>query len=95
MKCALNCVHGCLAKCSHVYYSGGIDPSRNCYVDCTKNCLPSCISHGTVHASGAELTALTASAEKSVEASALLAHTGSASESMEMLRTSLPRGSFR
>merc|ERR1719482_871623 len=43
IKCALNCVHGCLGKCSHIYSTDGIGPSRQCYVDCTRKCLPACV----------------------------------------------------
>merc|ERR1711907_46207 len=45
IKCALNCVHGCLGKCSHIYASDGIGPSRQCYVDCTRKCLPEDLWH--------------------------------------------------
>ena len=44
MKCALNCVHGCLGKCSHIYTQDGIGPSRTCYMDCTRKCLPTCVA---------------------------------------------------
>merc|ERR1712048_447181 len=43
VKCALNCVHGCLGKCSHVYSNDGVGPSRQCYVQCTRECLPACV----------------------------------------------------
>ena len=42
MKCALDCVHGCLGKCSRVYSKDGVGPSRSCYTECTQKCLPSC-----------------------------------------------------
>jgi hypothetical protein len=43
VKCALNCVHGCLGKCSHVYSNDGVGPSRQCYTQCTRECLPACV----------------------------------------------------
>ena len=91
MKCALNCVHGCLGKCSHVYSSNGIEPSRTCYVDCTKKCLPDCAYHAT----DADLAALTARAGQSVEAEGVVPHTGMATESSELRAAALPRGGAR
>merc|ERR1712157_229357 len=43
VKCALNCVHGCLGKCAHAYSNDGVGPSRQCYVQCTRECLPACV----------------------------------------------------
>ena len=38
MKCALDCVHACLAKCAHADGRGSA-----CYSECTKPCLPKCV----------------------------------------------------
>ena len=53
MKCALDCVHTCLAKCS------GAGASSKCYADCTTPCLPKCVTAKDPHT----LEALSAAAE--------------------------------
>ena len=92
MKCALNCVHSCLGKCSHIYTADGIGPSRTCYMDCTRKCLPGCVAGTGTLAEGEFDTAaqntLTASAEKSVS---YLAHTAMPTASKELLTTALPQ----
>ena len=89
MKCALNCVHGCLGKCSHIYTQDGIGPSRTCYVDCTKKCLPTCVA-GTSAEGDYDTSALTAAAEKSTGLS-YLAHSGVPTSGAELLSTVPPR----
>jgi hypothetical protein len=89
MKCALNCVHGCLGKCSHIYTQDGIGPSRNCYVDCTKKCLPTCVA-GTA-AEGEFDTAALARAAETASGASFLAHSGAASSGVELLSAAPPR----
>ena len=55
MKCALDCVHSCLAKCQHAQAAG----DTACYAACTKPCLPRCVATS----SALSVEALTAVAE--------------------------------
>ena len=87
MKCALSCVHGCLGKCSHIYTQDGIGPSRTCYMDCTRKCLPTCVA-GTTAEGEFDATTLQRSAEQSVS---YLAHAALPTTSKELLTTALPR----
>ena len=92
MKCALNCVHGCLAKCSHVFSADGPTRSKACYDDCTKTCLPTCAARGG--AGGAELADLASRAARdgSVETAGYAAHTGAPTAGLELFGAGLPRG---
>ena len=47
MKCALDCVHTCLAKCAHAEGRVNTSGGSQCYADCTKPCLPKCITPGS------------------------------------------------
>ena len=71
MKCALDCVHSCLAKCHHateVHASSG--GASGCYAECTKPCLPKCAAGGVETSSEAPQTA-TPVESSSVEAKTL------------------------
>ena len=92
IKCALDCVHSCLGKCNHVYSHDGFGPSRACYVDCTRTCLPGCAGGAAVGADGAfDIAALADPATGGKAAAALVAQSAAPALSHELLTTSLPR----
>ena len=64
MKCALDCVHTCLAKCAHSR-SPSVGGTGSCYADCTRPCLPKCVDKSKTSASVALLAAAAEAAAKS------------------------------
>ena len=106
MKCALNCVHGCLGKCSHVYSQDGIGPSRTCYMDCTRKCLPTCVSNAKdgddfdLASLGGQLANQMGKCDpgdKSAKCNLMsyLAQSATPTDSHELKSTKLPREPFR
>ena len=70
-----------------MYTQDGIGPSRTCYMDCTRKCLPTCVA-GTTAEGKFDAAALQRSAEQSVN---YLAHAALPTTSKELLTTALPR----
>lgn len=62
MKCALNCVHTCLAKCSHSSTAVAANSGDSCYSNCNKKCLPKCVDTSTKHVTTVESLAAAAEA---------------------------------